>query len=64
MQASDFPQIGVTSGMSGYFAVMYWWNPEGFPEPYNTGFGRYKTEAEAVIEAQQWAADENIPFIL
>lgn len=60
MKPSDFPVIGVTQGMSGYFAVHYWWNPEGFPEPYNSGFGRYATELEAAQEAQQWALDEDI----
>ena len=50
MQAKDFPVISVTRGMSGHFAVHYWWNPEhgGFPEPYNTGIGRYATREEAI----------------
>lgn len=60
MQASDFPVISVTSGMSGHFAVHYWWNPEGFPEPWDTGFGRYATQLEAEAEARQWAADTGI----
>lgn len=62
MTPSDFPVISVTNGMSGYFAVMYWWNPEdgGFPEPYETGFGHYATYAEAAAEAREWAASENI----
>lgn len=62
MKPSDFPVISVTQGMSGYFAVMYWWNPEmgGFPEPYETGFGRYPDRASAIVEAVQWAKDENI----
>ena len=47
------PYITVTQGMSGYFAVMVWWNPEGFEEPYQTGVGRYKTEKEAKIEAKR-----------
>lgn len=68
MQASDFPVIAITSGMSGFFAVHYWWNPEdgGFPEPYNTGFGRYpktiKGELDAISEAKHWAEDEGIPL--
>ena len=62
MQESDFPVISVTQGLSGYFAVMYWWNPEGFPEPYNTGFGRYATVEEAREEAKQWAKDEGIRY--
>lgn len=60
-----YPHITVTSGMSGYFAVKIWWNPQmgGFPEPWSTGAGRYPTEAEAVDEAKTWAASEAIPFI-
>lgn len=56
--------ITTTFGMSGYFAVMYWWNPEsgGFWEPYNTGFGRYKTKEKAVEEAKQWAEAEDLQY--
>lgn len=57
---SQYPVIGVTQGMSGYFAVMYWWNPEGFPEPYETGFGRYPDRESAVLEARAWASCEDI----
>ena len=66
MQPSDFPVIAVTSGMSGFFAVLYWWNPEdgGFPEPYSTGFGRYpmttKGALDAIDEAKHWAEAEEI----
>ena len=58
----DFPVISVARGMAGWFAVLYWWNPEdgGFPEPYNTGLGRYATREEAVEEARAWAEDENV----
>lgn len=62
MSAEDYPVITTTSGMSGYFAVMYWWNPEGFPEPYQTGFGRYATRAEAEEEAKAWAEAEGIRY--
>lgn len=56
--------ITVTQGMSGYFAVHIWWNPElgGFPEPYNTGFGRYKDRESAVAEAKQWAEEEEMEY--
>lgn len=66
MQPSDFPVITITHGASGFFAVHYWWNPEdgGFPEPYNTGFGRYpmtpEGELQAIQEARHWAEDEEI----
>lgn len=52
-------------GMSGYFAVQIWVNPNmgGFEEPYNTGFGRYATEYEAYQEAEAMAIAEDIPLI-
>lgn len=58
------PYIGITKGMSGYFAVMYWWNPDmgGFWEPWSTGFGRYATEQEAIDEGKAWAAAEEVEF--
>jgi hypothetical protein len=59
--------ITTTKGMSGWFAVMYWWNDEdipgtGFWEPYDTGFGRYSTEERAIEEGQDWAAAEQLEF--
>ena len=62
LKPEDFPVITTTHGMSGYFAVMYWWNPEGFPEPWDTGIGRYATVEEARVEAQQWAEAEGIRY--
>jgi len=55
--------ITTTSGMSGYFAVMVSWNPDpGFWEPWNTGFGRYATKAEAEVEGRIWAEAEELEF--
>ena len=58
------PFITTTQGMSGWFAAMYWWNPEmgGFWEPWDTGFGRYSTEERAIEEAQSWAAAEQLEY--
>lgn len=58
--------ISVTSGMSGFFAVQYWWNPDlgGFWEPWDTGIGRYANEESAIAEAKMWAEEENLPFCL
>lgn len=58
------PFITTTQGMSGWFAVMYWWNKEngGFWEPYETGFGRYSEEARAIEEAKIWAEAEEIAY--
>ena len=56
------PYITVTHGMSGYFAVHVWWNPEGFWEPWSTGFGRYSDKAQAIAEARQWAEAEEMEY--
>lgn len=58
----DFPVISVAKGMAGWFAVHYWWNPEdgGFPEPKETGVGRYTDRQDAIDEARSWATDEGI----
>lgn len=56
------PYITITSGMRGYFAVMVWWNPEGFWEPWQTGFGSYKNKLDAIPEAKDWAKLEEIEF--
>lgn len=57
--------ITVTKGMSGYFAVMFWWNPDmnGFWEPWTTGFGRYESKLEAIQEAIEWAEAEELEFV-
>lgn len=57
--------ISTTSGMSGYFAVEYWLNPDmgGFVEPYDTRFGRYGTREEAEAEAIDWAEEAGLPYI-
>lgn len=57
--------VTVTYGISGYFAVLMWWNPEldGFWEPWNTGFGRYKFRDDAVEEAKYWADAEELEYI-
>lgn len=55
--------ITLTQGMSGWFAVMYWWNPEGFWEPYDTGIGRYATPDLAETEAQNWAKEEGLEYV-
>lgn len=59
-----YPYITITSGMSGYFAVMIWWNPAlgGFEEPFQTGVGRYKSLRDAVREAKSWSKDEGLPY--
>lgn len=55
--------ITTTRGMSGYFAVMFWWDPEpGFWEPYQVGIGCYETRKGAIEEAKQWAKAENLEY--
>lgn len=58
--------ITTTEGMSGHFAVEMWLNNEDpdmiFPEPYETGIGRYRTKPEAIAEAVTWSNSENLPY--
>ena len=56
--------ITVTQG-SLWFAVMYWWNKEynGFWEPWDTGYGRYATKEEAIVEAKEWAEDIGVRYV-
>jgi len=56
------PFVTTTQGMSCWFAVHVWWNPEGFWEPYESGLGRYSDEARAITEAQDWAAQMGIDY--
>lgn len=60
--------ITTTTGMSGHFAVEMWMNNEDatmcFPEPYDTGFGRYATKAEAEDEARCMAEESGFPLFL
>lgn len=56
--------ITITHGMSGYFAVKVWWNPDhgGFYEPWDTGDGRYANAADAEPEAMEWAHTEGLEY--
>lgn len=56
--------LEVTRGMSGFFAVRMWLNPEmgGFPEPWDTGIGRYESEADAWDEARLIAEEMHLPL--
>lgn len=57
--------LDLTQGMSGHFAVEMWLNPDmgGFPEPWDSGIGRYETAKEAWEEAKIWAKESEIPLI-
>ena len=56
------PFITVSSGISGYFAVLMTWNDEGFYEPWDTGIGRYREKSGAVNEAMRWALAEELEY--
>lgn len=60
--------ITTTEGLSGFFAVHMWMSNEDgafvFAEPWDTGFGRYATKAEAEQEALAWAEEEDLPYNL
>lgn len=59
-------RIGVTYGMSGYFAVMLVdvEDEDGkYTDIQQTGVGRYKNKNKAIAEGEEWAKSEEIPFI-
>jgi hypothetical protein len=74
MTKDDIPAPGdrwveVTQGLSGWFAVIMWMSNERidlgpFPEPFDTGPGRYATRTEAVWEALTLAEIEGLPYRL
>jgi hypothetical protein len=49
-------RFDVTSGMRGFFAVMY--DDEG---PIQSGIGSYDNSTAAALEAMQWAQSEGFP---
>jgi|HubBroStandDraft_6_1064221.scaffolds.fasta_scaffold1750716_1 hypothetical protein len=51
-----------THGMRGWFAVLVWFAPEGFWEPWQSGIGSYDTQEGAEEEAREWAEAEGIEF--
>ena len=59
-----YPNIQVSKGMAGWFAVMIWWNPTlgGFAEPYTIGDGRYAMQTDAIAEAERWSEETGLPF--
>lgn len=51
---------------SGWAAVLWHMAEEDgctFPEPWDTGMGRYASYTEAMPEARRWADAEGVPFI-
>ncbi|TAK10600.1 MAG: hypothetical protein EPO32_14815 [Anaerolineae bacterium] len=54
--------VTVSEGLSGWFAVLVWTNPEGYVEPYDTGMGRYRSREEAEQEGREWADAEGLEF--
>lgn len=46
---------------SGWAAILLWDGP-GFPEPWETGDGRYGEPEPAIAEARHWAEAEGYEF--
>lgn len=55
--------ITIYESISGWTAVHIYWNVDGFWEPWNTGFGKYKTHEGAEKEAIDWAAAEGLRYV-
>lgn len=49
--------IGVSSGLRGFYAVLY--DRDG---PIRTGIGSYATARDAAQEAVEWGQAENVPI--
>lgn len=62
MSTIKAPYITTTHGMSGFFAVKIWWNPDGHWEPWDTGFGRFPDREQAELEAKGWAEEEGLEY--
>ena len=54
--------VTVYKPVAGWKAIMVWWNPEGFWEPWDTSYFAYGTKEEAVGYAKWWADAENVPY--
>ena len=54
--------ITVYYPIAGWKAVMYWWNPEGFWEPWETSECAFPSEESAEEFGRAWAEEENIQF--
>jgi hypothetical protein len=57
------PFITTYLPVAGWKAVHYWWNPEGFWEPWDTSMFAFGTEAEAAACGMEWARAEEIRFV-
>lgn len=53
--------VTVYESIGGWKAMMVWWNPEGFWEPWQTGVP-CETKEEAIADAKWWAADEGLEY--
>lgn len=56
------PYITVYKPIAGWKAIMYWWNPEGFWEPWDTSPFAFASEESAEKFGREWAKVEEIEF--
>lgn len=54
--------ITTTFGMRGCFAVLMFWDEDGFWDVWQTGIGSYKNADDAAVEGRQWAHEEGLEF--
>jgi hypothetical protein len=47
--------VGIAQGMRGWFATEYWFNPEGFVEPWESDSETYQTRDQALLRAHELA---------
>ena len=56
------PYITTYYPIAGWKAIMYWWNPEGFWEPWETSPFAFASEESAEEFGRAWAEEEGIEF--
>jgi hypothetical protein len=59
--------VTIYEPVGGWNAVEYWWNPEGFWEPWQTGCGPYygtNAKRTAISNAIAWAEAEELPLLV
>ena len=54
--------VTVYKPFAGWKAVHYWWNPDGFYEPWETSNMAFATESEAEQYGREWARELNLEF--
>lgn len=61
-----YPRMIVYRSVGGFKPCIYWWNPEGFPEPYETfrcGFNNLQDAKNAAITWSEFTGVQYVPAV-